>query len=414
MRSRLTRGLECETEEPGNRIRGADPLDTMNELQTSWATVLLSAKTGDVAELGHRRLPAEAAPFLVEYDLSPADGKAWKQDLAGRAWSMWRYRELLPVQRFDARVDLGAGGTPLVSARSIFDGCVDVWVKDESGNPTGSFKARGLSLAVNRARELGAPGVQLPSAGNAALAAAAYAAAAGLPCRVAMPSVTPTTVVTRCRLYGAEVLVGGSNLAESARELAEFSDGYWDLSTFKEPYRVEGKKTMGLEILEQLSWRPPACIVYPTGGGTGIVALHKAFQELQSLGILTEPFPRLVSVQMSGCAPLVKAHASGASRAEPWVDPSTKVWGLRVPSSVADFLILDALRSTGGTAISVEEDAVEAMQRRAARSCGLLVGPEGAAALLGLEKLLAQGWVKGNERVVVLQTGHPANYANGS
>jgi threonine synthase len=379
-----------------------------------WASRLVSAKTGSVIELEHGQLPVADAPFLVEYTLDPAKGRKLLGDLPRRPWSMWRYRELLPVDRFAERIDLGAGGTPLVRAGRLFPNHFAVWIKEESGNPTGSFKARGLSLALNRAKELGAPGVCLPSAGNAALAAAAYSASAGLNCRVAMPEQTPTIIVSRCHLYGAEVILGGHNLAESADRLRDFSDGYWDLSTFKEAYRVEGKKTMGLEIMEQFGWIPPSWIIYPTGGGTGIVAMYKAFQELHELGILRRPFPRLVAVQMAGCAPFVEAFESGADKVTTWSDLKTEVWGLRVPSSVADFLVLDAIRSTGGTAISVSEDAIPVMQARAASVSGMLIGPEGAAAFLGLQTLLDNNVIGKDDRVVVFQTGHPSNYAPNS
>jgi threonine synthase len=289
---------------------------------------------------------------------------------------------------------------------------VEVWLKLESDNPTGSFKDRGLSMAVNRARELGAPGIQLPSAGNAALAAAAYAAAASLPCRVAVPLDTPLAVRERCLLYGAEVLSGGANLVESAARLAEFNDGYWDLSTFREPYRVEGKKTMAFELAEQLDWELPDWIIYPTGGGTGIVAMHKAFGELRTLGLLGTSRTRFLVVQMAGCAPIVEAFERGADRAQAWSDPSTRVWGLRVPRSLADFLILEALRDSGGMAVRVEESEVSPMQRQCARSEGLWVGPEGAAALAGLMRLAALGQLRPGARVVVFQTGHPANYGH--
>jgi threonine synthase len=380
------------------------------DLGSSWATRLVSAKSGLALDLDHDRLPIEDAPFLVEYRTSAAQGQMLIDDLPNRPWTMWRYRELLPLAQFADRVDLGAGGTPLLRTECRILNAPDIWIKEESGNPTGSFKARGLSLAVNRARELGAPGVRLPSAGNAALAASAYAAAAGLPCRVAMPEQTPTTIVSRCRLYGAEVILEGRNLAESAVCLGDFSDDYWDLSTFKEAYRVEGKKTMALEILEQLSWEPPSWIIYPTGGGTGIVAMYKAFRELRELGILKQDFPRLVAVQMEGCAPIVEAFHAGSETVAAWSNPTTEVWGLRVPASVADFLVLEAIRSTNGTAVSVSEDGIGPMQQDAAARAGMLIGPEGAAALLGLEKLMKAEVIDRGDRVVVFQTGHPSNY----
>jgi threonine synthase len=376
----------------------------------SWARDLVSSRSGRRLGL-HEQPPTvgDEVPWLVTYDLDPSKGAALKDRLARRPWSLWRYEELLPVQNFEYRIDLGEGGTPLVRVRRALRHQT-VWLKEEAGNPTGSFKDRGLSLAVNRARELGAPGVQLPSAGNAALATAAYAAAGGLRCRVALPSDTPSLIVDRCRSYGAEVHRGGATLVDSAAELAGFSDGYWDLSTFREPYRVEGKKTMGLELVEQFEWQPPDWIFYPTGGGTGIVAMFKAFQELQMLGLLQERLPRLAAVQMEGCAPLVRAFESGGERAETWENPQTRVWGLRVPRSLADSLILEALRSTKGTAVSVAEEELAEVQSRFARQEGRWLGPEGAAAVAGFEALYDAGRIGEGERVVIFQTGHPANY----
>ena len=376
----------------------------------NWAMGLVSSKSGRRLELGDRS-PAtgDEVPWLVEYDLDPAKGERLRDALIGRPWSLWRYRELLPVADFANRVDLGEGGTPLVRVRRAPEE-MSVWLKEEAGNPTGSFKDRGLSLAVNRARELGAPGLQLPSAGNAALATAAYAAASGLPCRVALPSDTPGVIVDRCRSFGAEILRGGTTLVEAGEALQAFDDGFWDLSTFREPYRVEGKKTMGLELIEQFDWNPPEWIVYPTGGGTGIVAMHKAFRELQALHLLGERMPRLVAVQMEGCAPIVRAFHSGATTADLWKEPETQVWGLRVPRSLADTLILEALRSTEGGAVSVSEEAVTAVRKRFAKQEGRWLGPEGAAAVAGFESLARGGRIRPGESVVIFQTGHPANY----
>jgi threonine synthase len=347
----------------------------------------------------------------VRYALDRDKGRRLRERLSDRPWTLWRYREVLPLRDAASRVDLGEGGTPLLRLRSLAPAGIEVWLKEEGGNPTGSFKARGLSLAVNRARELGAPGVQLPSAGNAALALAAYAAAAGLPCRVAMPQDTPATIFERCRLHGAEVLSSPGTLVEAGRLLAERRDGFWTLATLREPYRVEGKKTMLYEIAEQMGWRLPDWIIYPTGGGTGIVGMRKAWDEMRALGLIGDPMPRFVVAQMEGCAPIVRAFRAGAPNAEPWADADTRVWGLRVPSAIADFLILSALRESGGEAIALEEGAIAAMTERAAREEGMLIGPEGAAALLALEALARSGRIAAGQRVVVFQTGHPANYA---
>lgn len=383
----------------------------MTATESTWARRLVCSATGVTADLDHPTfLSPASAPWLVEYELDAARGEAWKRSLAERPWTLWRYRELLPVVDFGSRVDLGEGGTPIIPLHHLRPEGVEVWLKEEGGNPTGSFKARGLSLAVNRARELGATGVQLPSAGNAALALAAYAAAAGLRARVGVPSDTPDEVVRRCRMHGAEVVTGGETLVEAAAHLAELGGDYWNLSTLKEPYRVEGKKTMGLELAEQFRWQLPDWIVYPTGGGTGIVGMHKAFAELEALGLVSGPRPRFAVVQMDGCAPIVRAFEAGAEKAEPWENPDTRVWGLRVPKAIGDFLILKALRETDGAAVAVSEHEVEELQARAGREEGLLIGPEGAAALAALYWLAADGEIEAGQRVVVFQTGHPSNY----
>jgi threonine synthase len=377
-----------------------------------WARRLVCSRTGAAAPLDEPAFLSPAgAPWLVEYELDAARGAALRRALPGRPWTLWRYAELLPLSRFDSRVDLGEGATPLVRLGALAPrgSEVDLWVKDESTNPTGSFKARGLSLAVNRARELGATGVQLASAGNAALAIAAYAAAAGLPARLAMPEDTPATIAARCREHGAEVLLGPGTLVEAAKLLEMGGEGFWNLSTLKEPYRAEGKKTMGLELAEQLDWELPDWIVYPLGGGTGIVGMQKAFDELRRLGLIGARRPRFAIVQMAGCAPIVRAFARGEERAEPWERPDTRVWGLRVPRAIGDFLVLRALRETDGRALAIAEERLPAIAARAARA-GLRTGPEGAAALAGVEDLAAAGDLKPGERVVVFQTGSPDNY----
>lgn len=371
-----------------------------------WAQHLVCSRTGVTAPLDAPAFLSPAgAPWLVEYDLDPRKGEHLRRELPGRPWTLWRYRELLPLSDFAGRVDLGEGGTPLVRLRRMAPEGVELLVKDEALNPTGSFKARGLSLAVNRARELGATGVQLASAGNAALALTAYAAAAGLKARVALPEDTPRTVEERCREHGAEVLLSPGTLVDAAKLLSD-SDGYWTVSTLREPYRVEGKKTMGLELAEQLGWELPDWIVYPLGGGTGIVGMHKAFDELRRLGLVGEKRPRFVVVQPTGCAPIVRAFERGEESAAPWEDPQTRVWGLRVPKAIGDFLVLRAVRESGGTAIAVDEERLVEVASRAARLEGLRVGPEGAAALAALEELK----VGKGERVVVFQTGDPGNY----
>jgi threonine synthase len=389
-----------------------------------WARRLICSRTGAGAPLDAPAFLSPAgAPWLVDYELDPARGERLRRLLPGRPWTLWRYRELLPLADFAGRVDLGEGATPLVRlCRRMGDGRgreprrqappedVEVWVKDEATNPTGSFKARGLSLAVNRARELGAPGVELASAGNAALALAAYAAAAGLPARVALPADTPPGIFARCREHGAEVLASPGTLVDAARLLAAGGEGFWNLSTLREPYRVEGKKTMGFELAEQFGWDLPEWIVYPLGGGTGIVGMHKAFDELERLGLVGPRRPRFVAAQMAGCAPIVRAFLRGEETAAPWEEPDTRVWGLRVPRAIGDFLILRALRETGGRAVAIDEERLPEVAAGAARDHGLRLGPEGAAALAAVEDLAAEGAFRPGERVVVFQTGEPANY----
>ncbi len=382
-------------------------------MTSNWARHLVCSRTGETAPLNEPAFLSPAgAPWLVEYDLDPGKGEELKRALPGRPWTLWRYRELLPVSDFEGRVDLGEGGTPLVRLSRMAPPGVELLVKDEARNPTGSFKARGLSLAVNRARELGAAGVQLASAGNAALALTAYAAAAGLRARVALPEDTPPTIEERCRAHGAEVLTSPGTLVEASKLLRQ-DDGFWNVSTLREPYRAEGKKTMGLELAEQLGWELPDWIVYPLGGGTGVVGMHKAFAELRRLGLVGAKKPRFVVVQAAGCAPIVRAFERGEASAEPWDEPRTRVWGLRVPRAIGDFLVLQAVRESGGTAIAVDEArlvGIGGILDRAARLEGLLLGPEGAAALAATEDLAAAGAFSEGEKVVVFQTGDPGNY----
>jgi len=375
-----------------------------------WATQLACSKTDEEAPLDEPTfLSSVGAPWLVEYDLSEARGAALKASLAGRAWTLWRYRELLPIRDFDSRVDLGEGGTPLVRLRKTTPS-IELSIKEEGGNPSGSFKDRGLSMAVNRARELGAPGVELASAGNAGIALATFAAASGLPCRVAVPEDTPREVSRRCAALGAELLTSPGTLVDAGKLLSENPKGYWGLSTLREPYRVEGKKTMGLELAEQRGWKLPDWIIYPTGGGTGIIGMHKAFDELERLGLIGSHRPKFAVVQMTGCAPMVRAFEQRATSATPWENPKTEVWGLRVPQAIGDFLILRALYETEGTAIAVEEEALEPAIARIAKQEGILVGTEGAACLVATERLVADGTIEEGAEVVVFQTGHPSNY----
>ena len=383
----------------------------MRANRNTWASGLVCSATGVQAPLDEPAFLSPAGkPWLVDYELDRNRGRAFARALQSRPWTLWRYRELLPVFDFHNRIDLGEGGTPVLRLRRLAPDGVRLFLKNEAGNPTGSFKDRGLSLAVNRARELGAPGVQLPSAGNAGVAAAAYAAAAGLPCRVALPEDTPATVRQRCRGFGAEVIEAGGTLVDAGAALLERGGDFWDLSTLREPYRVEGKKTMGFEVAEQFGWRLPDWIIYPTGGGTGIVGMAKAFAELRRLGLLSGPPAKFAVVQMAGCAPIVRAHEAGSDHADPWQEPDTEVWGLRVPRAIGDFLILRALRNSGGAAVAVEEAEVAATAARVAAEEGVLVGPETAAAMAALFRLSDSGTIRSGESVLVFATGHPANY----
>ena len=318
--------------------------------------------------------------------------------------SLWRYQAVLPLGIAEA-VTLSEGFTPLVSAGDR------ILVKDESRNPTGSFKARGMSLAVSMAKLLGARALAAPSAGNAAGALAAYGAAAKLPVTVAMPEDTPRPFVEECRHYGAQVHLVPGSIADAGKWLkANGPRDAFDVSTLKEPYRVEGKKTMAYELYEQLEGKLPDAIVYPTGGGTGLVGMWKAFDEMQEMGWIGEERPRLVSVQAQGCAPVVKAFAEQAQKTEPWPSPHTSAYGLRVPSPIGGFICLTALRETGGTALAVPEDEIVPAAQELSRRTGVDVCPEGGAAWAATKRLYASGWLEAGERVVVFNTGTGLKY----
>src|SRR5437773_4105529 len=315
---------------------------------------------------GRHFLCSCGAPLLVRYDLEKA--RAWPRDsLKGRPPTMWRYREMMPLLDDEEPVTLGEGFTPLIHARSLGGslGLDRLYIKDESLNPTNSFKARGQSAAITRAKYLGAKTVALPTAGNAGNAAAAYAAAAGLGCEVFIPRDAKRPFIDECRLYGANVTLVDGLITDAGRMAAErgAAHGWYDVSTLKEPYRIEGKKTMAYELAEQMEWRWPDWIVYPTGGGTGLIGMWKAFEELERLGWVTAAKrPKMVSVQAEHCAPIVRAFEHGADRAQVWEGASTIADGLRVPRAIGDFLILRAIRESGGTAIAVsDESMVDAM-----------------------------------------------------
>lgn len=357
------------------------------------------------------------SPLLARYDLARVRDTINPATVASRPPTLWRYRELLPAAVHEHPVTLGEGFTPLVPACRLGAryGLSALQVKDESGNPTGSFKARGMSVAVTMALHRGARALCLPSAGNAGSAAAAYGARAGLPVHVFIPSDTPPLFERELRALGAAVTLVDGVLTDAARAMQEAAQGrdWFDLSTLKEPYRVEGKKTMGYELAEQFGWRLPDVVLYPTGGGTGIVGMWKAFEELEMLGWI-EPGrrPRLYSVQAAGCAPIVAAFASGADSAASFPNPRTFASGLRVPRAIGDFLILNALRESGGGAVAVTDEEIRTAWHEIGRVEGLFAAPEGAATWAGLRRLLAEGSVRSDESIVLFNTGTGLKYAD--
>ena len=353
-------------------------------------------------------------PLLAAYDWERI-GATWSRDsLRDGPRSMWRYAPAMPLDPGSEPVSLGEGWTPLLHAPRLGAdlGLTRLFVKDEALNPTNSFKARGMSAAVTRAKALGASTLSVPSAGNAACAMAAYAAKAGLDARVFMPRDVKTPFIRECKLHGAEVTLVDGLITDAGRIGAEQGRplGWYDVSTLKEPFRVEGKKTMGYEIAEQLDWSWPDWIIYPTGGGTGIVGIWKACEELERLGWVTGPRPRLVSVQAEGCAPMVRAFEQGAETAEPWVGATTVADGLRVPAAVGDILVLRALRESGGGALAVSDaDMVQDMRLLGSRE-GIGAAPEGGATLAALRRLVADGTIGSDDRVVLLNTGGALKY----
>jgi len=353
-------------------------------------------------------------PLLVRYDLARASKSLTRDALTSRRADMWRYREVLPVENDANIVSLGEGWTPLVSAPRLGNslGMTRLIIKDESLNPTQSFKARGMSVAVSMALELGVKKLAAPSAGNAGGALAAYAARAGIEAHIFMPRDTPVANVIECKMTGAHVTLIDGLITHCGAEIAKRKDaeGWFDVSTLKEPYRVEGKKTLGYELAEQLGWRLPDVILYPTGGGTGLVGMWKAFDEMETMGWIGSERPRMVSVQAEGCAPIVRAFESGATHADEFRDAATVASGLRVPKAIGDFLILDALRKSGGTAIAVSDDELLAAVAEIGGTEGLFVAPEGAACLPALRKLIQRGDVDRNEEVVLFNTGAGIKY----
>jgi threonine synthase len=353
------------------------------------------------------------APLFARYDLSAA--RAWiRESLTGRVATMWRYRELMPLFDGEDPLSLGEGWTPLIHARRIGHevGLSRLFVKDESLNPTNSFKARGLSAAVTRAAFLGATTLSIPSAGNAANALAAYAAAAGVSARVFMPEDVKAPFIRECELYGADVTLVEGLITDAGRIAAEQGTrfGWYDMSTLKEPYRIEGKKTLAYELGEQLGWEFPDWIIYPTGGGTGMVGMWKAFEEMEQIGWMAGSRPRMVSVQAEQCAPIVRAFEQGTEYSTLWENARTVADGLRVPKAIGDFLVLRAIRDSGGTALAVSDaDMLQAMRELGAKE-GISAAPEGGAALHAVKTLARDGRIQPDQTVVVFNTGGALKY----
>ena len=350
-----------------------------------------------------------AGSLYVRYDLKALRGKFRPEMLAGRAASMWRYAEVLPEAE---PVTLGEGFTPLLPGRKT----KNVWIKDEGLNPTGSFKARGLGMAVTMAKKYGLKKLAIPSAGNAASALAAYSARAGIEAYIFMPKDVPRANLVECESYGAHITLVDGLISDCARMIAERKEKeeWFEISTLKEPFRVEGKKTMGYEIAEQMDWTLPDAIIYPTGGGVGLIGMWKAFEEMEELGWIAAGTkrPKMIVVQAAGCAPIPKAWAEARATSEAWANASTLAAGLRVPKAYADYIILDILKKSGGSAVMATDDEILAAVRSWASEEGVFAAPEGAASLVAYEKLIANGFLKPSDRVVLFNTGAGIKYVD--
>ena len=350
-------------------------------------------------------------PLLAIVDLAAASRTLTRESLATRDKSLWRYREVLPLPDDVVPVSLGEGGTPLLRAQQ-FANDVELWIKDESLNPTQSFKARGMSVAVSMAKYLGATKLAVPSAGNAGGALAAYAARAGLEAHIFMPRDTPRANIVECRELGADVTLIDGLITDCGAEIArrKTKEGWFDMSTLKEPYRVEGKKTLGYELAEQCDWQLPDAILYPTGGGTGLIGMWKAFDEMEALGWIGNKRPRMFAVQATGCAPIVRAFEAGEKNASEFPDAHTIASGLRVPKAIGDFLMLDILRQSNGGAVAVDDKEMMQTARDVGAKEGLFVCPEGAACFAALKSLRLTGKVASGERVIIFNTGSGIKY----
>ena len=387
----------------------------MSEFQTS-TSHLECGLAGDTypADQLHG-LSKAGRPLLVRYDLEKLASAISKETLASRAeGGFWRYREFLPVRRTENVISLGEVMTPLIPATATAArlGCAELLVKDEGRLPTGSFKARGLALAVSMAKELGVTRMAMPTNGNAGAAMAAYGSRAGIECFVFCPDDTPDVNVREIALQGAHTFLVNGLINDCGRIVGEGKEamGWFDCSTLKKPYRIEGKKTMGLELAEQLGWSVPDVILYPTGGGTGLIGMWKAFDELEAIGFIGPKRPRMVAVQATGCAPIVRAWENGDEHAELWQDATTMAAGIRVPVAVGDFLILRAVRASGGFAIAVSDEEIQAAWAEFAKEEGLLLCPEGAATYAAFRAALASGQITRDERCVLFNCATGLKY----
>lgn len=379
----------------------------------TFVTHLECALTGEMHAADQvQGLSRAGKPLLVRYDLAALAQAVEPEQLARRQGGFWRYREFLPLRRSEHLLSLGEVTTPLIPLDRLAARSGGLWVKEEGCLPTGSFKARGLGVAVSMAKALGLTHLAMPSNGNAGAALAAYARRGGLRATVLCPEDTPPINLAEIALQGAEVYAVNGLINDCGKIVAEGREkvGWFDLSTLKEPYRIEGKKTMGLELAEQLGWRLPDVIFYPTGGGTGLIGMWKAFAELEAIGWIAAKRPRLVAVQASGCAPIVRAYDAGAERAEPWEDAQTFAAGIRVPAAIGDFLILQALRASQGFAIAVDDAAISAARDRVAQQEGLLLCPEGAACYAAYRQALDEGRVSPDEEAIVFNCATGLKY----
>ncbi len=383
----------------------------------SYLSHLECPKCGKTYDAGKAQTVCECgSPLLARYDLEVVAKKVKRDDLKGRVSSLWRYRELLPVNDDRNVISLGEGMTPMLASPKLGQavGLPKLYIKDEGLNPTGTFKARGAAVGVSKARELGIHAVAMPTAGNAGGAWSAYAAKAGLAMYVVMPVDAPDLAKKECVAAGAGTYLVKGLISDAGKIVGQAAktQGWFDASTLKEPYRIEGKKTMGLEIAEQFEWELPDAILYPTGGGVGIIGIYKALQEMEAIGWIKKgaKWPKLISVQADGCSPIVRAYREGKNVSEFHTGAQTLAAGIRVPKALGDFLVLEAVRETGGVAISVNDDEIMKALLLVARTEGMLICPEGAAAVAALPHLVKQGVLNAGERVVVLNTGSGLKY----